>query len=118
MPSLSRQPTPRSPRLAEQRGIRPDITAVIGDTPLVALDRVAEAVVPRVVAKMDSMNPGGSVKDRIAQTATKLVMSASDAICSQISGRSSKRARESSNENVTSCSRYAAKSALRSADIS
>ena len=31
-----------------------------------ALDRLAAGVVPRIVAKLEHMNPGGSVKDRIA----------------------------------------------------
>ena len=38
----------------------------MGDTPLVALDRLAADVRPRIVAKLEHMNPGGSVKDRIA----------------------------------------------------
>ena len=42
------------------------MTAAIGGTPLVALDRLAAGVAPRVVAKLEHMNPGGSVKDRIA----------------------------------------------------
>jgi cystathionine beta-synthase len=42
------------------------VTAAIGGTPLVALDRLAAGLKPRVVAKMEYMNPGGSVKDRIA----------------------------------------------------
>jgi cystathionine beta-synthase len=42
------------------------VTAAIGGTPLVALDRLAAGLAPRVVAKLDHMNPGGSVKDRIA----------------------------------------------------
>jgi cystathionine beta-synthase len=47
-------------------GILPDVTAAIGTTPLVALDRLASGVTPRIVAKLEHMNPGGSVKDRIA----------------------------------------------------
>ena len=42
------------------------MTAAIGGTPLVALDRLAAGLSPRVVAKLEYMNPGGSVKDRIA----------------------------------------------------
>jgi len=42
------------------------VTAAIGGTPLVALDRLAEGLAPRLVAKLEHMNPGGSVKDRIA----------------------------------------------------
>ncbi len=42
------------------------MTAAIGGTPLVALDRLAEGVRPRIVGKLEHMNPGGSVKDRIA----------------------------------------------------
>ncbi|HEX2884707.1 MAG TPA: pyridoxal-phosphate dependent enzyme [Candidatus Limnocylindria bacterium] len=42
------------------------MTAVIGDTPLVALDRLAAGVRPRIVGKLEHLNPGGSVKDRIA----------------------------------------------------
>ena len=42
------------------------MTAAVGGTPLVALDRLAKGVTPRVVGKLEHMNPGGSVKDRIA----------------------------------------------------
>ena len=55
----------RSQALAD-RGILPDVTAAVGGTPLVALDRLADGVAPRIVAKLEHMNPGGSVKDRIA----------------------------------------------------
>src|SRR5437764_8530220 len=37
----------------------------VGDTPLVRLSRVARGVRPTVLAKLEMLNPGGSVKDRI-----------------------------------------------------
>jgi cystathionine beta-synthase len=46
--------------------VLPDVTAAVGGTPLVALDRLAADVAPRLVGKLEHMNPGGSVKDRIA----------------------------------------------------
>ncbi|MEO8510368.1 MAG: pyridoxal-phosphate dependent enzyme, partial [Chloroflexota bacterium] len=58
--------TPRSLQLADRPGILPDITAAIGSTPLVALDRLASDVRPRLAGKLETLNPGGSVKDRIA----------------------------------------------------
>ena len=42
------------------------MTAAVGRTPLVALDRIGRGVTPRLVAKLEHLNPGGSVKDRIA----------------------------------------------------
>lgn len=57
---------PRRRSLADRRGILPDVTAVVGGTPLVALDRLAVGLAPKVAAKLEHMNPGGSVKDRIA----------------------------------------------------
>jgi len=67
-PSRARRSRTRSRALAEPAGgrILPDVTAAVGGTPLVALDRLAADVAPRVVAKLEHLNPGGSVKDRIA----------------------------------------------------
>ena len=42
-----------------------EVSAVIGNTPLVKLGRVAEGLGGEVVAKLEMLNPGGSVKDRI-----------------------------------------------------
>ncbi len=39
---------------------------LIGDTPLVRLTKVTEGIAATVLAKVEYLNPGGSVKDRIA----------------------------------------------------
>ncbi len=46
--------------------VHANITELIGHTPLVELSRVGADTGGRVLAKLESANPGGSVKDRIA----------------------------------------------------
>jgi cystathionine beta-synthase len=41
------------------------VLGAVGDTPLVRLGKVARGVQPTVLAKLEMLNPGGSVKDRI-----------------------------------------------------
>ncbi|MDY7089582.1 MAG: cystathionine beta-synthase [Actinomycetota bacterium] len=43
-----------------------NVVDIIGDTPLVKLNRVTEGISATVLAKVEYFNPGGSVKDRIA----------------------------------------------------
>jgi cysteine synthase A len=42
-----------------------DITELIGNTPLVRLNRLSDETTATIYAKVESFNPGGSVKDRI-----------------------------------------------------
>lgn len=43
-----------------------NVLALVGDTPLVRLNRIADPNGARILAKLEARNPGGSVKDRIA----------------------------------------------------
>ena len=45
--------------------IAPDVLALVGNTPLVRLSRIGRGLRPAILAKMEHLNPGGSVKDRI-----------------------------------------------------
>jgi cystathionine beta-synthase len=44
-----------------------NILELIGDTPLVKLNKLVRGMKPLVLAKIESLNPGGSVKDRIGR---------------------------------------------------
>ena len=47
-------------------GIKESIIDAIGETPLVRLSRLGAGLRPQLVAKIEAMNPGGSIKDRVA----------------------------------------------------
>jgi len=46
--------------------IAENINQIIGNTPLVRINRLSEGLGVTLLAKMESMNPGGSVKDRLS----------------------------------------------------
>src|SRR5881392_738092 len=43
----------------------PTVLELVGNTPIVRLDSVGRGVEPEILAKLEYLNPGGSVKDRI-----------------------------------------------------
>jgi cystathionine beta-synthase len=56
----------RTATSAPPTGIRDSILDAIGDTPLVRLGRLGAGLAPQLAAKVESLNPGGSIKDRVA----------------------------------------------------
>ncbi|MDQ7827583.1 MAG: cystathionine beta-synthase [Armatimonadota bacterium] len=63
----TRAPTPDAARAATPRreAIADTVLDLIGHTPLVRLHKVVRGVRAEVLAKLEFLNPGGSVKDRI-----------------------------------------------------
>ena len=51
--------------MKSQARVHDHILQTIGGTPMVRLNRVSAGVPATVLAKVESFNPGGSVKDRI-----------------------------------------------------
>src|SRR5256885_16966138 len=43
----------------------PSVLELVGNAPIVRLDSLGRGVRPRLLAKLEYLNPGGSVKDRI-----------------------------------------------------
>jgi len=46
--------------------IYPDVLSTVGETPLIRLNKVTTGLRATVAAKLEMVNPGGSIKDRIA----------------------------------------------------
>ncbi len=53
--------------MSERTRVYDNVLECIGNTPAVRLTRIADEFQSEVYAKLEFMNPGGSVKDRIAR---------------------------------------------------
>ena len=60
-----RPSTAATPEGGNDIDIKPHVVAALGNTPLVRLNAVAKGIRTPVAAKLEMLNPGGSVKDRI-----------------------------------------------------
>ncbi|EPS62315.1 cysteine synthase [Genlisea aurea] len=55
-----------SRRKSEIKKLRKGIVAAVGNTPLILINSLSDATGCKILAKAEFLNPGGSVKDRIA----------------------------------------------------
>jgi cystathionine beta-synthase len=63
--SLCVMSEPADPEDRMRPGIAPSILAAIGRTPLIRLRHAAREVPAQVLVKLEALNPGGSIKDRV-----------------------------------------------------
>src|SRR5262249_27472443 len=67
-PSTTSESGRREGLMAGRARIAESVLDLIGNTPLVRLTRISPAGSATILAKVESQNPGGSVKDRIARS--------------------------------------------------
>ena len=51
--------------MAVKKRVAKNVLELIGNTPMVRLNKIVEPNGAEILAKLESFNPGGSIKDRI-----------------------------------------------------
>ena len=65
----------------------PTILDLVGNTPIVRLDKLSPARGARILAKLEYLNPGGSVRDRVGLSMIEAARSATGRTLAQLSLR-------------------------------
>ncbi|KAM3501299.1 hypothetical protein MY10362_005658 [Beauveria mimosiformis] len=60
------EPSAHTLKVSQAQGVAHGLTAAIGNTPLIRLNRLSEETGCDILGKAEFMNPGGSIKDRAA----------------------------------------------------
>ncbi|KAJ6784972.1 hypothetical protein PWT90_01771 [Aphanocladium album] len=60
------EPSAHTIKVSQAQGVARGLTAAIGNTPLIRLNRLSEETGCDILGKAEFMNPGGSIKDRAA----------------------------------------------------
>ncbi len=66
-PSNAIHSPPEAQAIMKERSVHTDILDMIGNTPVIQLFRITEGVQAEIYAKLEFLNPIGSIKDRIAR---------------------------------------------------
>ena len=69
--------------MSGRTGILSSVVEAIGETPLIALDRLTDGLEGRILAKLEYLNPGGSKKDRVARQIIQVAQAAGELLAGQ-----------------------------------
>uniref|UniRef100_A0A0D3FFG5 cysteine synthase n=2 Tax=Oryza TaxID=4527 RepID=A0A0D3FFG5_9ORYZ len=74
-------PTTRSSRSSGRRTRRKGLVEAIGNTPLIRINSLSDATGCEILGKAEFLNPGGSVKDRVAVKIIEEALESGDLLC-------------------------------------
>uniref|UniRef100_A0A0E0CX92 cysteine synthase n=1 Tax=Oryza meridionalis TaxID=40149 RepID=A0A0E0CX92_9ORYZ len=74
-------PTTRTSRSSYRRTRRKGLVEAIGNTPLIRINSLSDATGCEILGKAEFLNPGGSVKDRVAVKIIEEALESGDLLC-------------------------------------